>query len=91
MENNYFKKRNGKSPEIVRLDIHNWLGELLHRTKGKTTEPIIGVMMIETIKDIFNLKDEDIQILRHMEFRRSIKEQEALLRDNSINQKGGKV
>lgn len=70
----------GRKAEIVKLQIHSWYGQLLNKVEGKVTEPIIGVMMIDSIKDLFGLSDQDVEVLREMEFRRNLKEQKELIK-----------
>lgn len=58
------KFRNGRVAEIVRLDVHGWTGNLIHRIKGKTTEKEKGVAMVDKIEDLFNLSREDKDYIR---------------------------
>ena len=66
---------NGRQADIVRLDVHNWYGSLMHRVKGKTTDPLIGIMMIDLIKDLYGLSDEAIQTLRNIQQSKELKDQ----------------
>ncbi len=66
------KTRAGSPAEVVKLDVHDWYGKLLQRTKAKTTEKDKGVMMIDRIIDIFSLSPSMIEQLR-----REIREKDA--------------
>ena len=54
------KTRVGRPGDISRLDVHDWLGNLIYRIKGKTTEKIIGVAILNTVRDLYALTDEEI-------------------------------
>lgn len=77
------RNRNGRSADIVRLDIHDWFGRLLHRIKGKTTEPRIGIAIIEAVKNAYNLSDRDIYELQQQELNIIKKETEELKKTNA--------
>ncbi len=57
------KKRQGRVADIARLDIHDFFGNLISRTKGKVHEKTKGAMMIQQIKERFELNDEDLATL----------------------------
>ena len=55
------KTRNGRASDIARLDVHDWLGGIMYRIKGKTSDKAIGVSIILTVKDVFDLSEADIR------------------------------
>lgn len=54
------KTRNGTPADIVRLDVHDWYGHLIHRIKGKSTEKTTGIAILELVADLFGLSSQDI-------------------------------
>lgn len=54
------KTRNGRPSDIAKLDVHDWLGNIMHRLRGKTTDKKMGVAILNTVKDIFGLTEQDI-------------------------------
>ncbi len=46
--------------DFVRLDVHDWVGHLLHRIKGKTTEKIVGVAILNLVRDLYGITDKEM-------------------------------
>ncbi len=51
----------GSEADIVRLDVHDWYGHLIHRLKGQTNQKSTGVAILNTVKDLFGLTKKDIE------------------------------
>ena len=66
--------RQGRVAEISKLDFHDFSGRLIDRTRAKVTERDKGVLMIQNIKDRFNLSDIDIQEFRRVMHQRELED-----------------
>lgn len=62
--NHQQKKKYREGADIARLDFHNWLGTVMDRTRGSTTQKDIGFLMINKIQDRFNISKEDLELFR---------------------------
>jgi len=56
--------RNGRVAEIMRLDAHDFWGNLIDRQKAKTTEKNKGMAMIENIENRFGITPMDKETYR---------------------------
>lgn len=61
MRNKKFNYRQGKKAVIARLDFHDWVGELVGRTRGNITDKKIGISMISQLLDRFDITISDLK------------------------------
>ncbi len=65
MGNGSKERIKGSEADVVRLDVHDWYGNLIHRWRGQTNQKSIGVAIINTVTDLFALTNKDISDLSH--------------------------
>lgn len=75
MKNRKIIERQGKKAVIGRLDFHDWVGNLVSRTKAKVTEKKMGIYMISQILSRFNLTIKEFQEFATDELVNEAKEQ----------------
>lgn len=61
--------------QSIRIDIHEWNGQLADRMKAHTTERDKGAFMVNRLKELFNLSDIDIAEITRKENEKLFQEQ----------------
>lgn len=75
MKNKKFNQRLGTKALIVRLDFHDWTGNLISRTRCKTAEKEIVMRMISQIMNRCDIGIEDYRKAAENELIREANEQ----------------